>query len=312
MTRSVAARKRDALLGLLVGDALGVPFEFKPAGAIPAGANIHMRRFVVTMTKTYASVPLGYWSDDGALMLCLADALTRAPACSRHYDSRTIQLRRFRENAIAWFSRGKFACKRNRFDIGNRTAAAIGAWRRGENPTPPVEGEGNGALMSVLPIALDERLIVIERIGLAAAHSRQTHGPLSAMACSAYVFIAATLLHDNRLVTIAEALDAVAFHFPPGTRLLFEARLAVAVPGGGHAVDTLLNAIRALRGASSFEEAVKNAIRLGGDTDTTAAVTGGLAALHFGPAPRHWVVGLQDRASAEKIIARFVKASGRR
>ncbi len=50
------------------------------------------------------------------------------------------------------------------------------------------------------------------------------------------------------------------------------------------------SAVWALRSTLSFEEAIRAAIDLGGDTDTVAAVTGGLAGAYYGPAaiPAHW------------------------
>lgn len=50
------------------------------------------------------------------------------------------------------------------------------------------------------------------------------------------------------------------------------------------------SAVWALRSAAGFEEAIRAAIDLGGDTDTVAAVTGGLAGAFYGPAaiPTRW------------------------
>ena len=64
-------RLSGGVYGHLVGDALGVPYEFVPAGHIDdvtwRGGGAHGQ-------------PPGTWSDDGALMLALLDSTTEIPA----------------------------------------------------------------------------------------------------------------------------------------------------------------------------------------------------------------------------------------
>ena len=59
-------RLTGAVYGHLVGDALGVPYEFEPATRI---GEVTWRGH-----GTYDQPP-GTWSDDGALMLALLDSL---------------------------------------------------------------------------------------------------------------------------------------------------------------------------------------------------------------------------------------------
>jgi ADP-ribosyl-[dinitrogen reductase] hydrolase len=68
---ALAPRLCGAVWGHLVGDAVGVPLEFRPAGEIGSvefGA-----------TGTHGQPP-GPWSDDGALMLALLDSLLTVTA----------------------------------------------------------------------------------------------------------------------------------------------------------------------------------------------------------------------------------------
>jgi ADP-ribosyl-[dinitrogen reductase] hydrolase len=57
------------LWGSLVGDALGVPVEFKDRATVQADPVINMREY-----GTHRQ-PKGTWSDDGSLILCTADSL---------------------------------------------------------------------------------------------------------------------------------------------------------------------------------------------------------------------------------------------
>ena len=74
MTMELADRLAGAVWGHLVGDAVGVPYEFKDASGI---AGVH---FGVPGTH---GQPPGTWSDDGALMLALLDSLLRAAWATR-------------------------------------------------------------------------------------------------------------------------------------------------------------------------------------------------------------------------------------
>ena len=52
--------------------------------------------------------------------------------------------------------------------------------------------------------------------------------------------------------------------------------------GSGYAVDSFWSAIHCLLATGSYEACVKRAVALGNDTDTTAAIAGGLAGLLYG------------------------------
>ena len=71
---SRAQRLRGGLLGLLVGDALGVPYEFHPPEEIPPPDQIEMQP-PPGFRRAHAGVPVGTWSDDGAHALCLLASL---------------------------------------------------------------------------------------------------------------------------------------------------------------------------------------------------------------------------------------------
>ena len=62
-----------------------------------------------------------------------------------------------------------------------------------------------------------------------------------------------------------------------------------------------------LEETSDYEEAVKRAVLLGNDTDTTACVTGGLAGILYGVKgiPEHWLSMLREKERAAKLLDRF-------
>ncbi|ALB40534.1 MULTISPECIES: ADP-ribosylglycohydrolase family protein [Nostocales] len=73
------------------------------------------------------------------------------------------------------------------------------------------------------------------------------------------------------------------------------------INSGGYVIDTLEACIWCLLNSSSYAESVLKAVNLGGDTDTTAAVTGGLAGIYYGVEniPPEW---FQQTARKQDII----------
>ena len=69
-------RIAGGLYGLLVGDALGVPYEFYEANELPVYEKIEMTP-PAGFQKTYPRIAAGTWSDDGAQALCLMDSLLK-------------------------------------------------------------------------------------------------------------------------------------------------------------------------------------------------------------------------------------------
>lgn len=308
-----AERLEGAVWGHLVGDALGVPYEFRPPeeiGEVVFGAR-----------GTHAQPP-GTWSDDGALMLALLDSLVSGeepggrPAV--HFDPED-QARRI----LAWYDVGAYTPDRDgRFDVGSATETAIRAIQRG---TPAEEAGsvrpgslGNGSLMRILPVALvgrreDDATLAAR----AAAASAVTHGePLARAACALHVLVARRLLDAPR--DPGTALDGARRAMAPlaegmGLASALEALLAWEGRGGhGRVDDAFWSAWDAFAGAGSYEEAVTRAVRLGDDTDTTAAIAGGLAGIRWGIGgiPPAWLAAMRGRDVAGPIVDRLLAAGG--
>ena len=70
MTPNRHERLEGGLLGLLIGDALGVPYEFKEPGELPEYDKLEMEP-PKGFFCNHGNVPWGAWSDDGSQALCL-------------------------------------------------------------------------------------------------------------------------------------------------------------------------------------------------------------------------------------------------
>jgi ADP-ribosylglycohydrolase len=136
MDKITAKQVEAVLLGVAVGDALGVPVEFLSRGA-----------FKVTDMTGYGThnQPPGTWSDDTSLTLCLADSLSRG-----------FSLDDIARNFVKWHDEAAFTAHGNVFDIGISTSKAIRNLKNGARPTESgcidVNENGNGSLMRIAPL----------------------------------------------------------------------------------------------------------------------------------------------------------------
>jgi ADP-ribosylglycohydrolase/protein-tyrosine phosphatase len=303
-------RLEGAVYGHLVGDALGVPYEFQDADGI---GEVRWRG-----EGTHGQ-PAGTWSDDGALMLALLDSLL---TCG--FDT-ADQARR----ALAWREEGRYAPGAEVFDIGNATRAALEGLRAGVPPEEAgaVDAKGSGSLMRILGLPLVFRAAAEEElVDLAARASRVTHGSAEAqIACALYSLIVRRLLagEEDRGRLLAEARrvlrEALAGQGLPGSKGAAAPESAVAAldafeswterRGSGRVVDSFWSAWDAFARASDHRAAVTAAVRYGNDTDTTAAIAGGLAGAYWGieGVPSAWHRGLRDRGIAQALIDRLVE-----
>ncbi len=283
---------RNAILGAILGDSLGVPFEFKAATHIPAAPSIEMV-MPPSYPKTYPHIPYGTWSDDGSQLLCLLHTLLAEPE--------TLNLSLLAEHLLAWRYSGRHQAGGAVFDVGLATDAALRRLKAGIHPRLSgginVRTNGNGALMRVLPAALMPSLFGSTRDqALSVAHDQGlvTHRHVISRACCVvYTATAIELIGQPKgdLRGIVDAGFSLARIWAEGRAepdflgaikdvwIHGETQLAV---GTGYVVDTLWSAIWALGQGSDYVGCVRAAIGLGGDTDTTGCVTGGLAGIRFG------------------------------
>lgn len=297
------------LIGVAVGDALGVPVEFRPRSVLDADLVTGYRAF-----GTH-NQPAGTWSDDTSLTLCLADALCEG-----------VDYRRIAAKFVAWYNEALWTAHGEVFDIGITTRQAIETLKSTSVPelAGPMEesANGNGSLMRILPLAYySAALPADERRRLAFDISGMTHGhPRAKIACWLYCEIARHLLlgeGKSAAVELAwQTVDAWQASFGGNSEWQHFARCRAsladvqrtAIRSTGYVIDTLEAAIWCLLRGSNFRETVLMAVNLGNDTDTVAAVTGGLAGTFYGlgGAPPELVHGLARVNDLMDLAERFV------
>ena len=302
---------KAGIMGVCIGDALGVPVEFKKRE--------DLKRFPVTKMLEYMSwnQPKGTWSDDSSLTLCLADELTKG------YD-----LEKIGQSFVKWNKYGHWTAHGRLFDIGGTTRHALARLIKGESARFSgnifEEDNGNGSLMRILPLAFYlENENDIQKLYLTVKEvSAITHGHFrSVFACFIYVIFTIQLLkgkskREAYAYTQKIALDySEEQGFNPNEIELFRRILKNDVSqypedeikSGGYVLYSLEASLWCFLNSESYAEAVLKAVNLGEDTDTTGAVTGGLAGLLYGfdNIPSNWVKQIARRDDIEKLADRL-------
>ena len=304
----MSAHIKNALLGLAVGDALGVPVEFQSRDTLEKFPVTHMREF-----GTHGQ-PAGTWSDDSSLTFCLAETLVKG------YDLQDLANR-----FVNWRYHGYWTAHGKVFDVGNATHTAIYYLSQGAPPTTAGGNEedsnGNGSLMRMLPLLFYIKdLDIHDRYCHVRDVSSLTHRHIrSIFCCFIYLEIALLIMNgEPPKDAYLTAITAVHKYFKENN-LPDEKEQGILAPtlsgslvdkpiseihGTGYVVRTLEAAIWILIHTKTYAEAVLTAVNLGNDTDTTAAVTGGLAGMHYGweEIPAEWLNILAGKDRIEELI----------
>lgn len=301
-------RVRGGLYGLLVGDALGVPYEFSPPTAIPPRDLIEMEP-PAGFGRAHPAVAIGTWSDDGAQALVLLNSLL---------EDSSLNLKRFTEGLLAWYRTGYMTHDEYVFDVGIQTMHALENYARNGNPltcSPAEEwNNGNGSLMRTLPCAFVTASNPTHVIARARHQSLPTHAHLrSQLACALYSLMAWRMVDgDSPVEALDYAQEALERTVHQSERqelsILLDGRLEPS-QGSGYVVDSLWSAIRCVLATSGYEDCVRSAIALGNDTDTTACIAGGLAGIFYGERgiPDRWRSALNGKVIVEDLLSRLAR-----
>ncbi|MEE0845826.1 MAG: ADP-ribosylglycohydrolase family protein [Eggerthellaceae bacterium] len=270
MHRTRSEHLAAIVYGAAVGDALGVPFEFRDRdtftcdGMAEGGAH---------------RMPAGTFSDDTSLLIATCDSLRANHGKINIEDMR----RRFR----SWLYEGKYTVDGAAFDVGNATAVALDA---GCGCTHE-RSNGNGSLMRIAPLALtdadDDQIRAVSAI----THAHK----LSTESCVAFVGILRQLLGGASLPRAIEE------NVPDDERFSFMLDIAKTprsdVRSSGFVLDTLKASLWCALHTGNYRDCVLAAVNLGHDSDTTACVAGALAGALYGSRciPAEWMAALRGK-----------------
>ncbi len=305
---------KSAIVGGIIGDALGVPVESSTRQELALCSVKNMLGY-----GRYDQ-PEGTWSDDTALALCTMESLCKG-----------FDLEDMGKTFCEWLFDGHWTSTGVVFDSGLTTFVAldriysggVSAKRSGCNLE---DDNGNGSLMRMLPVAvyfsdesIDDFLRHIHEI------SSITHAhPRSQIGCGIYGLLVRGILEgDGKAAAYRRAAqEALAFY---GSKRQFQDELPhfirlvsndiADVPqddinSSGYLVDTLEASIWCFLKYGSTRDILLAAVNLGLDTDTTGMVAGGLAGLYYGldGVPQQWIDSLARKEEIDDLLERFTKA----
>jgi ADP-ribosylglycohydrolase len=276
-------RRRGALIGLAVGDALGAAVEFRSPGSF-------------TPVTGYRSggphdLAAGEWTDDTSMALALADSIA-----SVGWDLND-QANRY----VAWWKTGKYSVNGRCFDIGITTRGALCRFVATNNALasgdPSERASGNGSIMRLAPVPIRHAELYPDNIPelarLADESSIPTHASEPCRSACRYLATvlvalingedrAAVLSPDWEPLRILNDLQPLHPQIQAVAQGTFRHKCPPAIKGSGWVVQSLEAALWAFHDAATFNEAVLRAVNLGDDADTTGAVCGQLAGAYWG------------------------------
>jgi ADP-ribosylglycohydrolase len=280
---SMNNRRRGALIGLAVGDALGAAVEFKSPGSF------------LTVTGYRSGGPhrleAGEWTDDTSMALALADSIATAGWDLNDQASRYVE----------WWKTGKYSVNGRCSDIGIATSGALANFVANKNARASGDrsdrASGNGSIMRLAPVPIRFGDLYPDKVDelsrLAEESSLPTHASEQCKsACRYLAMLLAALIHGEarevvlspewkalRQLNDVKPLHSLIGEVAQGT---FHKKEPPAIQGSGWVVKSLEASLWAFHDAGTFEDAVLKAVNLGDDADTTGAICGQLAGAYWG------------------------------
>lgn len=299
----------SSIFGFVIGDALGVPYEFYLRETLDRSPIKDMIGF-----GTH-NQPEGTWSDDSSLMFCLIESL-----CSGYNLQNVI------DTYLLWFTKGFWTPHGKIYDVGHTTKQALNDLKYSSN-SKGKNGEynnGNGGLMLILPLIfyLYKEKDINKKFNIITEVTSVTHGHLRSIIASCfYVEFGIQLLMTNNIKdSYYNSVKTVCNFFKNKngnkelvnySRLFFNDISSLprnSIKSTGYVIDTLEAVVWCLMNSHNYVDSVIMAVNLGEDTDTIGALTGGLAGLVYGEEsiPDRWLDKIVKKDDILNLIKRFV------
>jgi len=270
-------RIQGSLLGFVCAESLGATTEFMSPEDIRKEIGIHRD----LTGGGWLELEPGEITDDGMMTLCVARSLV---------ECRGFNLKDIADKFVDWYNSDPV-------DIGSTCRAGIHRYIRTGNLEAPYDerGAGNGGAMRELPLIIlysDDRELMLNSV---VAQSRLTHNNKESDAgCRCYAELVAAAMHGagkNELRLIADRYPL----FAPDR---FDGK------SGGHIVETLRTVLHYFFETDSLEDCVVAIANNGQDSDTCAAMAGGLAGAFYSldAIPARWLDVL-DRDVYNELVA---------
>ena len=276
----------NGIIGFAIGDALGVPAEFKSRDELKKNPIIDM-----IGGGAHNQVD-GSFSDDTSMTLATIHSIV---------ETGKIDTNDMADKFLKWYRNGEYTATGKLFDIGRTTIQALAKYELKIADANSCGGNGeydngNGSLMRMLPIAYyiyykqikDDNIIyeIIREV------SSITHAhEISVLGCYIYVRYCLLLLDGKDKIEAYKKLQQLDYSmFSEYTickyNRILKANIAEVteddISSSGYVVSTLEAVMWLFLNAEDYNTTILKAVNLGHDTDTVAAITGGLLGIYYG------------------------------
>lgn len=310
----IKLKTQASFFGQAIGDALGVPVEFRSRKSLTENPVTDFLGYMCW------NQPPGTFSDDSSMMFCTAESL------STKYDIDDIG-----NLFVKWYKNGYWGAHNELFDIGGTTRRSLERIIQGEKAKFSgdffPENNGNGSLMRILPLVFtlhtennfNKKFTIIKEVSsITHAHFR------SILSCLIFVEFGIQLLKGKNKKEAYTNTQRIVNNFiskndfNPNEIKLFNKILknniheysVEEINSGGYVIDSIESSLWCFMNSKSFSESVLTSVNLGGDTDTTAAINGGLAGLYYGweNIPKKWINQISKKNEILNLSKRFAKS----
>jgi len=275
---------RDGIIGLAIGDAMGVPLRFiereklleNPVTQMISGGTFEKEK--------------GTWSDSTSLTLATMDSIIHCFGIST-----TDMGNKF----VSWMQNSEYTATGERFDIGRTTLISLSRFQKDGQPfesgSAAEDSNGNDILIRMLPIAYyayASNLPQNDIYDIVKKVSYITHAhEFSVLGSYIYVMFAIKLLEGKSKFDAYKEVQKLGYsQFSRGSIEMYNRVLKKdintfdldEIRTSGYIVDSLEAILWVILNTESFNQAIIGAINLGNETDKIGACTGGLAGIIYG------------------------------
>ena len=276
----------DGIIGFSIGDALGVPAEFK--------SREELKRYPITDMVgdgTY-NVPAGTFSDDTSMTLATIHSII---------ETGTIDTNDMADKFLKWFREAEYTATGDCFDIGRTTLQALAKYELKQADAVNCGGSGeydngNGSLMRILPIAYyiyykqikgDKKIYELVRDVSSITHSHE----ISVLGCYIYTRYCLSLLEGKDKLEAYNGIKKLDYSIFSEYAISKYSRILKSniarvkeddISSSGYVVSTLEAVMWLFLNSTDYNTTILKAVNLGEDTDTVGAISGGLLGIYYG------------------------------
>ena len=270
--------------GLAIGDAMGAPVEFKDPNTFP--------RVVDFQGGGKFNLEPGEWTDDTAMALCLAEALS---------ETSELDSKKLLDLFLKWIMEGHHTTRGKAIGIGKQTFKVLLNYRKNGDLVSPFTASkysGNGALMRLGPVAIKYYYSLNLTQKYAEQSAVTTHSSAESLQ-TARLFggVLNRLLNNSSKEELADFIRQPNNHSKHAAmqNILTLNLEAMDKSNSGYAPLSLEAAIHAFFTTNTFEDGLLQVVNNGMDSDTVGAIYGQMAGAYYGmkAIPKNWVQGLK-------------------